>query len=225
MAIPRPDTCRACAAPLPPGTEAWWDGTADSVTCVDCRPAGSTRNVADESHATTACVESVVVDGRLAGQLDRELDGIATLLHDRKVPLSRGKIDHLVVARTGVWVIGANNDAGRVERRDVVDWQTENERLYVGDRDRTELVRRMGWHADAVRLAVAPIGFGAVPIHRCICFTNAEWGLRSALFVIDDVRIGWPMALIEAIQSTPVLDAAAVTTLSHHLGSWFPASH
>ena len=82
----------------------------------------------------------------------------------------------------------------------------------------------MGWQADAVRLAVEPIGFGAVPIHRCLCFTNAEWGLRSALFVIDDVRIGWATALVEAIQSTPVLDAAAVATLSHHLSSWFPAS-
>ena len=83
----------------------------------------------------------------------------------------------------------------------------------------------MGWQADAVRLAVEPIGFGAAPIHRCLCFTNADWGLRSALFVIDDVRIGWATALVEAIQSTPVLDAAAVTTLSHHLNSWFPASH
>lgn len=224
MAIPRPGTCAACAAPLPPGTQAWWDGTADSVTCVDCRPAGDTMVVADETRTATACVESVGGDGRLAEQLDRELDGIATVLHGRKVPLSRGSIDHLVVAPTGIWIIDANNDAGRVERRDVPDRRTKNERLYVGHRDRTDLVCAMGWHADAVRLAVEPIGFGAVPIRGCLCFTDAEWGLRSALFVVDDVRIGWATALIEAIRSTPVLDVAAATTLSHHLSSWFPAS-
>ena len=40
MAIPRPDSCIACAAPLPPETQAWGDSTAGSVTCVACRPAG-----------------------------------------------------------------------------------------------------------------------------------------------------------------------------------------
>jgi len=225
MAIPRPDTCIACAAPLPPQTRAWWDSAANSVTCVDCRPAGVAKTVADESQTTPARAEGADRESRLAEQLDRDLDGVATVLHDRKVPLSRGNIDHLVVAPTGIWIIDGNDDAGKVERRDVGGRRTTHERLYVGHRDRTELICAMGWQADAVRLAVEPIGFGAAPIHCCLCFTNAEWGLRSALFVIDDVRIGWATALVETIQSTPVLDAAAVTTLSHHLNSWFPASH
>ena len=179
---------------------------------------------ADEPQSTTAWAKGADGEIRLANRLDRDLDGIATVLHDRKVPLSRGNIDHLVVAPTGIWIIDAKNYSGKVECRDVGGWRTSDERLYVANRNRTKLVAGMGWQADAVRLAIEPIGFGAVPVHRCLCFTNAEWGLFSKPFVIDDVWIGWAKALVEAIHSTPVLDAAAVTTLSHHLSSWFPAS-
>lgn len=36
MRIRRDDHCAACGASLPAGTEAYWDATAKSVTCVDC---------------------------------------------------------------------------------------------------------------------------------------------------------------------------------------------
>ena len=36
MRIRRDDRCAACGASLPAGTEAYWDATAKSVTCVDC---------------------------------------------------------------------------------------------------------------------------------------------------------------------------------------------
>ncbi len=179
---------------------------------------------AEEPQSTTAWAKGASGEIRLAKRLDRDLDGIATVLHDRKVPKTRGNLDHLVVAPTGIWIVDAKNYSGEVECRDVGNWKTIDNRLYVGNRDRTKLVTGMGWQADAVRLAIDSIGFGAVPIHRYICFTDAEWALFAKPFVIDDVRIGWAKALIDSIQTGLVLDTAVVTTLAHHLSSWFPAS-
>ena len=223
--IPRPNTCTACAAPLTPETHAWWYGTAQSVTCAACRPAGAVRLHADDPQTATDLAEAGGGDIRLANRLDRDLDGMATVLHDRRVPLSRGNIDHLVVAPSGIWIIDADHDDGTVVCRDVGGSRTNDDRLYVGDRDQSNLVSAMARQADAVQLAIEPIGFGAVPIHGCLCFTNAEWGRFSEPFVVDDVWIGWVTALVEAIQATPALDPAAVTTLSHHLNTWFPTSY
>jgi hypothetical protein len=239
MTIRQPDTCTACAVPLPCRTQAWCDSTAPSVICTNCRPVdqqiedrwgtGRISEVAtfltDAPQTNTERAKGAGGERRVAEQLDCDLDGVATVLHDRKVPLSRADIDHLVVAPTGIWIIDAKHCAGKVERRDVEGRRTTGDRLYVDNRDQTELVSGMGWQADAVQLAIEPIGFGAAPIRRCLCFTNAEWGVSSTPFVIDDVWIGWGKALVEAIQTTPVLNPAAVITLSHHLNTWFPASN
>lgn len=179
---------------------------------------------ADEPQSTTAWAKGADGEVKLAKRLDRDLDGCATMLHDRKVPKTKGNLDHLVVAPTGVWIIDAKNYSGKVERRDVGNGRTIDQRLYVGGRNQTKLVASMGWQADAVQFALDSIGLGAVPIHRCICFTDAEWGFFSKPFTIEDVWIGWPKALAETIQGQPALDDAAVTTLSHHLSTWFPAS-
>lgn len=179
----------------------------------------------DEPQSTTAWKKGADGEARLANRLDRDLAGVATMLHDRKVPRTRGNIDHLAVAPTGIWIIDAKNYSGKVECRDVGNWRTTDQRLYVGSRNQTDLVIGMGWQADAVQRSIDSIGMGAVPIHRCICFTDAEWGFFSKPFTIDDVWVGWPKALVEAIQESVVLDAGTVTTLSHHLSTSFPASH
>jgi hypothetical protein len=36
LRLRRPDACAVCSRPLEPGTGAWWDATARTVTCEDC---------------------------------------------------------------------------------------------------------------------------------------------------------------------------------------------
>ncbi len=184
-------------------------------------------HVLDEPPSRAAWAkESEGADGerRLAAHLDAELADHATVLHDRWVPDTRGNIDHLVVAPTGVWVIDAKNDPGRVERRNAGSWRRPQPRLYVENRNKTELVGQMDWQSDAVRAALEPIGFAAAPMRRCLCFTRADWSSFSRPFTIDDVWIGWPQALTKVIRSTAFLDPAAVATLAQHLSARFPAS-
>lgn len=180
--------------------------------------------LATEPASTTAWAKGADGEQRLANRLDRELSDIAVVLHDRKVPKTRGNIDHLVIAPSGIWIVDAKNYSGKVERRDVGGWRTVDHRLFVANRDRSKLVAGMGWQTDAVRTSLEPIGMVGAPISPCLCFTNAEWPLFAKPFEIAGVRIGWAAALIDAIRSDPVVDSAAVTTLAHHLSGWFPAS-
>jgi len=181
-------------------------------------------HVIDEPQSMAAWAKDADGERRLAAHLDQELPDSATVLHDRRVPKTRGNIDHLVVAPTGVWVIDAKNSAGRVERRNAGSWRRPEPRLYVKNRDETELVGKMDVQSDAVRAALKPIGFATLPVRRCLCFTSADWSSFSRPFTIDDVWIGWPQALTRAMRSNPILGPAEVVTVAHHLSAEFPAS-
>lgn len=88
----------------------------------------------------------------LADHMSRALGDRAVLLHDRTVPGTRGNIDHIAVAASGVWVIDTKNYKGLVELRDVGGWFRTDQRLYVGGRDRSKIVQGLGWKVQAINL-------------------------------------------------------------------------
>lgn len=183
-----------------------------------------TASAETEPHHLAAWAKGADGERRLAAHLDHDLAGIATPLHDRRVPKTRGNIDHLVIAHSGVWIIDAKNYTGKVERRNAGTRRRPEQRLYVKNRNQTKLVDRMEWQFDAVRSAVDTIGFGGLPIFCCLCFTNAEWPMFSKPFVIGKVWVGWATALTSIIPANPVMDACAVATVAQHLSAQLPAS-
>jgi Nuclease-related domain len=69
---------------------------------------------------------------RLAAFVAREVGNAVIALHDRQVPGTRGNIDHIFVAPSGVWVVDAKALKGAVNRRDSGPvWRPRND-LYVG---------------------------------------------------------------------------------------------
>lgn len=274
--IQRLDTCVSCAQKLPPKTCAWWDSAEQTVTCIACRPTGTTiprpvrtsvrppatvdvgtgsdsvpqeyeRRVAtlrrkpgvifgeqvigdigahlvDESASTTSRAEGARDERVLAAFLDREVGHVATLLHDRRVPATRYNIDHLLVSSTGIWVIGVEGHSGKVERRNVGGRLAPDPRLFVAQRDETELVAGVRERAVAVERALEDVGFSSIPIRGCLCFTAADWRFRPKPFSIDGVWVGWPQALVKTLRAAPVLERSALATLAHHLSVEFPAS-
>jgi hypothetical protein len=118
------------------------------------------------------------------------------LLHDRKVPRTRGNIDHLAIAPSGVWVIDAKNYQGKIERRHLGGWSKLDNRLYVAGRNRTGLVEGLAWQIDAVRAA---LGDEHAPIHAALCFTDATWKFFAKPFRIGNVWVTWADALAELI--------------------------
>ncbi|MGP8209226.1 MAG: nuclease-related domain-containing protein, partial [Acidimicrobiales bacterium] len=93
-----------------------------------------------DPQSTRAWARGSEGERRLAAHLLRTVGDRAVLLHDRKVPRTRGNIDHLAIAASGVWVIDAKHYTGLVERRDMGGWFKTDYHLYVGGRDRTKVV-------------------------------------------------------------------------------------
>lgn len=137
---------------------------------------------------------------------------------------ARGNIDHLAIAPSGVWVIDAKNYRGKVECRDVGGWLKSEVRLYVGGRNQTKLIDGLSWQVNAVRAVLEPIGFGAVPVHPVLCFTDSDWGLFSRPIRMNGVTVTWAKELIKEIRRRGSLDRAAVDLPAHELSAKLPAS-
>jgi hypothetical protein len=182
------------------------------------------KALADEPSSTTAWAKGADGEQRLGRRLTDDLADVAVVLHDRRAPRTKGNIDHVVVAPSGIWIIDAKNYTGKVERRDVGGWLRTDVRLFVNNRDRTKLVEGLGWQVAAVRSIVEPIGFGHAPIRPALCFTNAEWGLFSKPIQMDDTVISWAKALVAQIGADGPLDPRTIDLLARELSSKLPAS-
>jgi hypothetical protein len=129
------------------------------------RLSGVVKFLSDDPQSTQAWARGSEGERRLAIHLLRTVGDRAVLLHDRKVPRTRGNIDHLAVAASGVWVIDAKNYTGLVQRRDKGGFFKTDYHLYVGGRDRSKIVAGLGWQIEAVRLV---LGDAEVPVHAAL---------------------------------------------------------
>ncbi len=129
-------------------------------------------------------------ESRLAAYVGRELGDAVLCLHDRPIPGTRGNIDHIFVAPSGVWVVDAKTYSGRVVCRDVGPaWRTEN-KLYVGGRDRTSLAKGVHKQVECVlaALRLEPATNGTL-VYSALCFLDAEWGLLDFPFQVGAVWV------------------------------------
>ena len=183
------------------------------------RLAGVVKFLSDDPQNITAWAKGSEGERRLAAHLQKAVGDRAILLNDRKVPKTKGNIDHLVIAASGIWVIDAKNYKGVVERRDVGGWFKTDQRLYVGRRDQTKLARGLGWQIEAVRTALA----GADnPITGVLCFTDAEWRLFAKPFQLEGVWVTWAKKLVEMIAEPGPLTSVDVSHIAERLSSALP---
>ena len=174
--------------------------------------------LADEPSSMTVAAKGVESERRLTRLLDTELVDAVTL-HDRKVPATRGSLDHLVVAPSGIWLIDAMRDAGEVECRSTGTFGSGEPRLFVDGRNQTRWVHAMGWHVAAVRAQLDTIGFGEVPVHPVVCFTSSRWARGASPFDVHGVLVTWPSALVETIGAPGPLDIRLIDLVAGHLTS------
>jgi hypothetical protein len=180
------------------------------------------KALSDDPQTTRAWKEGAVGEERVAQILQERLGDTAVLLHDRKVPGTRGNIDHIAVAASGVWIIDAKRYKGKVEKRDKGGWFNSDLRLYVGGRDKTELVTKMGWQYEAVRNA---LGDHDVPVYRTLTFVGAEWPLlfRKPL-QFDGVWVSWPAKLADLIAEPGPAEPGEIERVARHLADKLPAN-
>ena len=134
---------------------------------------------------------------------DLELAGFV-VLHDRRMPGSRGNIDSIAIGPSGVWIIETKRLSGRVE--------ILNERLWVRDQVRDNLVEQVYRQAVEVQIALGGASVGAPTVRPVLCIHRAklprEQDVRGVM-VVNGRR------LPQALQNAPtVLDADAVQAIA-----------
>ena len=183
------------------------------------RFAGVVKFLTDDPQSITAWKKGSSGERKLAASLQENLGDYAILLNDRTVPRTRGNIDHLVIAPTGVWVVDAKNYSGLIQQRDVGGFFRLDRRLFVGGRDRTKVVNGLDWQ---VRAVVRALGDLEVPVSSAVCFTDADWGWFGKPFTMHGVFVSGPNALSRKIAEGGSLAKGAIQEIASHLSAALP---
>ena len=176
--------------------------------------------VVDEPQSTRAWAKGARGEQKLAEAIAGLTDVVA--LHDRRVPDTRGNIDHLVIAPAGLFVVDAKHYDGRLRIRDKGGLFRTDNRLYVGGRDCSHLADNMAWQIKAVETLLAPVEV-TMPVTPVLCFIDVDWPLLFAPNSFRGVRLEDPKSLRKLIIATPALDAAAIDKFARILAAGFPA--
>lgn len=147
-------------------------------------------------------------------------------LHDRRIPGSRANIDHIVVSRSGIYVVDAKNYTGQVRKVDKGGFFSLDYRLYVGRRDCTRLVAGMAKQVEAIRKAFGQplLEEFELSITPVLCFVDAEWKLFARPFQLGGVWIEWPKSLRKRVEREGPLQGEHVRLLAKRLVSELPSA-
>ena len=182
--------------------------------------------ISGDPTSTKVWDQGAVGEERVGARLDEARPQIE-VLHDRRIPRSRANLDHLVVAPNGIWVIDTKRYLDqRVEPRAVGRRKARELHLFVGNRDRSNLVVSMHRQVAQVRDALAGAPYDAVPVRGALCFIGATVGLLARPFEIDGVLVTWPKHLIRPLLDVnggadPGLAEGDRTRIARHLADRF----
>jgi hypothetical protein len=145
------------------------------------------------------------------------------VLHDRRVPGTRGNIDHIVVAPAGVFVVDAKNYDGIIEVRDYGGWFRTDVRLTVGRRNKSHLARNMSWQVEALGLALDSAGVGQlVPLTPVLCFVDGSWPRFKPPNVFEGVLLESERSIVPLFTASDTLDDATIDRIGRALAAAFP---
>jgi hypothetical protein len=204
---------------LPPPKPIDAAGPGPTSTVGDRRVARSARRGRDRMRAIV--VRRIVRERRLGRLLDRELGPVAIVLHDRQTGAG-GRIDHLVVAASGVWVIDARHAAGKVERERIGRRRTAAW-LHLRNGQRVPIVEE-DESIDVVQGHLDRMGFGWLDVRPVVCLTNANWDVLRKPFEVDAKLVTWGRALVETIGVPGPLGPFDMRAVAIELSTRLPAA-
>lgn len=163
--------------------------------------------------STTAWATGAAGEERTADYLDPLAAEGFVIFHDRKVPMSRANIDHIVVGPTGVFVVETKNVAG--------DFRVRGDEVRIGGR-RVALVDEVRREVDATWNAVAPVlapkGLHVIPV---VCAHRSD--LPFFRHSVAGIRIVSGRGLARYIRAqTPVLSSGEIQELRRLVARGLP---
>ncbi|HEX8085304.1 MAG TPA: nuclease-related domain-containing protein [Solirubrobacteraceae bacterium] len=181
------------------------------------RLGGVILRLSDDPTHESAWARGADGEEHVARILAKHVHETAIVLHDRRIPRSRANIDHLAVARSGVWVIDAKRYTGRVA---VSNRLFGAPKLTIGGRDKSRLVDGLAKQVALVEAVVASMA-PSVPVRGALCFVDADLPLLGNLS-FDGYPLLHPKRLAKRINAGRILDAERVYELAAELTRRFP---
>ncbi|BAN01285.1 nuclease-related domain-containing protein [Ilumatobacter coccineus] len=157
---------------------------------------------------------TTIRERRLGARLDRELAPIGAVLHGCRIPDATHRIDHLIVAPTGVWTVVAEHSSGAVS----VTGPKGDQRLHLGDQDQQGRITTASFAAERVRQLLVPVGFDWVDVSATLCFTNAKWGMIAKEVEIGGVCVTWGKALVDRVGTPGPISVKDAKSIAEVLG-------
>jgi hypothetical protein len=152
----------------------------------------------------------------------RTAAGPAVLLHDRRIPGSRANIDHIAIAPTGVYVVDAKSQKGKVR----VDkpWFGPP-KLTIDGRDSTKLIDGLDRQVAAVITALPALTelLRPMPVTGVLCFTDANLPHLGTLTMRRHLLL-YRKALAKRLNAAGPIDSDAIRQLAQHLAAALPAA-
>ena len=184
---------------------------------------GAALALAGEPQSTRAWERGSIGEQKLAEAL-AGIEGLV-VLHDRRVPKTRGNIDHIVIAPAGVFVVDAKRYQGLIQIRDRGGLFSRDDRLYIGSRDCSNLATNMGWQVSAVlnALTVENVDLSVVPVTPVLCFVDGEWPLLLPPESFMGVRLEGKRSIKKLVSGSRILDHDEIGRISRILATAFPA--
>jgi hypothetical protein len=182
---------------------------------------GTVLALSKEPRSTRAWDRGAAGEERLA----QALAGVADiqLLSDRRVPGTRGNIDHIIIAAAGVFVVDAKRYRGLIRVRDKGGLFRSDRRLYIGSKDCSRLAENMSWQVLAVERVLQSAGLQTIPpVVPVLCFVDGEWPLLAPPEEYEGVRLEGKRSIRKLIARGSVLDAAARDKLTRLLATALP---
>jgi hypothetical protein len=126
----------------------------------------------------------------LAGYLAHRCPAVP-MLHDRRAPRSRGNIDHVAIAPSGIYVIDCKRHRGKIE---ITQPLFGRAKLKINGRDQSKLIDGLDKQVARVLEASADIA-AEIPVHGCLCVLAPEGLLAdSGLPLLRTLRLnGYPL--------------------------------
>ena len=146
-------------------------------------------------------------------RLEKLLQGSGVrLLHDRQVPGAHASLYHVAVGPTGVTLIDTKHWRGKVRVR--------RGRLWVADRDRTEIIERLRRQMEVIRLGLATCQ--DIPVNGAICWIEVDGLPWLGRLRVDGVPIAGPRRLAENLRKPGSVSPARVGHVARLLDSRLP---
>jgi hypothetical protein len=163
-------------------------------------------------------------ESKLAAYVTKELGDAVIPLHDRLIPGTRGNIDHIFIASTGIWVVDAKSYKGKLEKRETGSLFRRTNQVYVGGRNQSKLANGVSKQVTAVIAALkTDPSLAGTEVHAALCFLDSEWGLLESPFQIGgNVWVLYRRALKKRLKKQGALSRETMERIARRLDLSLP---